>query len=218
MMLSDRTHQGGDREGAASRIDPLDPEDIQPASVDVHIDRVFRVFKVSSRPYIDVREPMDDLTEEVVIDDDQPFFIHPGEFVLASTLRGADAAGRHPGAGRGQEVARAHRPADPRDGGVRRPRLDGQLTLELSNVAKMPIALYFGMKIGQLSFVRMSTPVDRPYGSAEPPQQVPGPDGADAEPRLHGVRGQEFVVPVVALSLVHAAGAALCLRAALGSR
>ncbi len=164
-VLSDRTIK---EELAAGRlvIDPLDPEDIQPASVDMHIDRVFRVFKVSSRPYIDIREPMDDLTDEVVIDDTRPFFIHPGEFVLASTreivtlpddilaqVEGKSSLGRI-----GLLI---HATA-----GFVDPGWHGRLTLELSNVAKMPIALHYGMKIGQLSFMRMTTPVDRPYGSA----------------------------------------------------
>ena len=165
MVLSDRTIK---EELAAGRliIEPLNPDDIQPASVDMHIDRVFRVFKVSSRPYMDPRKAMDDLTEEVVIDDDNPFFIHPGEFVLASTLEIvtlpddilAQVEGK---SSLGRIGLLIHASA-----GFVDPGWHGKLTLELSNVAKMPIALYFGMKIGQLSFLRMSTPVDRPYGSA----------------------------------------------------
>ncbi len=165
MVLSDRSIK---EELAAGRlvIDPLDPQDIQPASVDVHIDRQFRVFKVSSRPYIDVREPMDDLTDEVLIDDDRPFFIHPGEFVLASTREVltlpddilAQVEGK---SSLGRIGLLIHATA-----GFVDPGWHGRLTLELSNVAKMPIALHYGMKIGQLSFMRMSTPVDRPYGSA----------------------------------------------------
>lgn len=166
MVLSDRTIK---EEIASGRliIDPLHPDDIQPASVDVHIDRVFRVFKVSSRPYIDVREPMDDLTEEVVIDTERPFFIHPGEFVLASTLEVltlpddilAQVEGK---SSLGRIGLLIHATA-----GFVDPGWTGKLTLELSNVAKMPITLHYGMKIGQLSFLRMSTPVDRPYGSPE---------------------------------------------------
>ncbi len=164
-MLSDRTI----KEELAKRrivIDPLDPDDIQPASVDVHLDRTFRVFKASSRPYIDVRERQDDLTEEVTIAEERPFFIHPGEFVLASTREVltlpddilAQVEGK---SSLGRIGLLIHATA-----GFVDPGWTGKLTLELSNVAKMPIALYCGMKIGQLSFVRMSTPVDRPYGSA----------------------------------------------------
>jgi dCTP deaminase len=165
MVLSDRTMK---EELAAGRlvIDPLNPQDIQPASIDVHLDRVFRVFKVSSRPYIDIREPMDDLTEEVVVEDERPFFIHPGEFVLGSTSETVtlpdDIVAQVEGkSSLGRIGLLIHATA-----GYVDPGWTGKLTLELSNVAKMPIALYCGMKIGQLSFLRMSTPVDRPYGSA----------------------------------------------------
>src|SRR3990172_9482213 len=166
MVLSDRTIK---EEIAAGRlrIDPLDPEDIQPASVDVHLDNAFRVFKVSSRPYIDVREPMDDLTDEVIIGEERPFFIHPREFVLASTRQVitlpddilAQVEGK---SSLGRIGLLIHATA-----GFVDPGWHGKLTLELSNVAKMPIALHYNMKIGQLSFLRMSTPVDRPYGSPE---------------------------------------------------
>ena len=165
-MLSDRTIK---EELAKGRlvIDPLDPSDIQPASVDVHLADTFRVFKVSARPYIDIRHPMDDLTDEVVIEPEQAFFIHPGEFVLASTLQVltlpddilAQVEGK---SSLGRIGLLIHATA-----GFVDPGWTGRLTLELSNVAKMPIALYYGMKIGQLSFMRMSTPVDRPYGSPE---------------------------------------------------
>jgi dCTP deaminase len=166
MVLSDRTIKEELASGRL-RIDPLDPADIQPASVDVHLDRVFRVFKVSARPYIDVREAMPELTEEVVIEDERPFFIHPGEFVLASTheILGlpddivAQVEGK---SSLGRLGLLIHATA-----GFVDPGWTGKLTLELSNVAKMPIALYYRMKIGQLSFQRMSTPVDRTYGSAE---------------------------------------------------
>jgi dCTP deaminase len=164
MVLSDRTIKE-ELAGGRLVIEPLDLADVQPASVDVHLDRVFRVFKVSSRPYIDIREPMDDLTDEVTIDDDRPFFIHPGEFVLASTLEVVtlpdDIVAQVEGkSSLGRIGLLIHATA-----GFVDPGWTGKLTLELSNVAKMPIALYFGMKIGQLSFMRMTTPVDRPYGS-----------------------------------------------------
>jgi dCTP deaminase len=165
-VLSDRTIKEELAKGRL-RIDPLDPADIQPASVDVHLDRTFRVFKVSSRPYIDVREPMHELTDEVTIDAEQPFFIHPGEFVLGSTLEVltlpddilAQVEGK---SSLGRIGLLIHATA-----GFVDPGWTGRLTLELSNVAKMPIALHYGMKIGQLSFMRMSTPVDRPYGSPQ---------------------------------------------------
>ena len=164
MVLSDRSIKA-ELSAGRLRIDPICEDDIQPASVDVHLDRAFRIFKVSSRPYIDVRQSMDELTDEVVIEGDQPFFIHPGEFVLASTLEVvtlpddilAQVEGK---SSLGRIGLLIHATA-----GFVDPGWTGKLTLELSNVAKMPIALYYGMKIGQLSFMRMSTPVDRPYGS-----------------------------------------------------
>ena len=146
MVLSDRSIK---EELAAGRlvIDPLDLANVQPASVDVRLDRTFRVFKVSSRPYIDVREEMDELTEEVVIGADRPFFIHPGEFVLASTLEVvtlpddilAQVEGK---SSLGRIGLLIHATA-----GFVDPGWTGKLTLELSNVAKMPIALHFGMSI-----------------------------------------------------------------------
>jgi dCTP deaminase len=131
----------------------------------VHLDRGFRVFKVSSAPYIDLRQPMDDLTDEVTIDDGKPFFIHPGEFVLASTIEALtlpdDIVAQIEGkSSLGRIGLLIHATA-----GYVDPGWTGKLTLELSNVAKMPIALYYGMKICQLSFLRMSSPVERPYGT-----------------------------------------------------
>jgi dCTP deaminase len=147
---------------------------------------------VSARPYIDIREPMDDLTDEVVIEPQQAFFIHPGEFVLASTLQVltlpddilAQVEGK---SSLGRIGLLIHATA-----GFVDPGWTGRLTLELSNVAKMPIALYYGMKIGQLSFMRMSTPVDRPYGTAElrskyQGQMGPTPSRAHTEFDANGV-------------------------------
>jgi dCTP deaminase len=164
VVLSDKTI----REEIASRrliIDPLDPDCIQPASIDLHLDRVFRVFRLSHRAHVDVREPVEDLTEVVQIEDDIPFFLQPGEFVLASTLETItlpnDIVGRLDGRGSlGRLGLLVHATA-----GFVDPGWTGKLTLELSNAAKMPIAIYCGMKIAQISFLRLSTPAERPYGS-----------------------------------------------------
>lgn len=166
MVLSDRSIREEIAKGRL-RIEPLDPDLIQPASVDVRLDRVFRVFRVTHHPYIDVRQPMEDLTEEVVIDGERPFFIHPGEFVLGSTLETVtlpdDIVAQVEGkSSLGRLGLLIHATA-----GYVDPGWTGKLTLELSNSAKIPIALYYGMRIGQLSFLRMSTPVERPYGSPE---------------------------------------------------
>ncbi|MEX0799986.1 MAG: dCTP deaminase [Dehalococcoidia bacterium] len=164
-VLSDRTIK---EQLAAGRlvIDPLDQADIQPSSVDLHLDRVFRVFRVTRRPYVDVREPMEDLTELISIEDDEPFIVQPGSFVLGSTLESItlpdDIVARVDGkSSLGRLGLLVHATA-----GFVDPGWMGKLTLELSNQSQMPIALYYRMKISQISFLRMSTPVDRPYGSA----------------------------------------------------
>ncbi len=163
-VLSDRSIR---QELAAGRlvIDPLSDDAIQPASVDLHLDRTFRVFRITRRPYVDVREPMDDLTELVVLEDDEPFIVQPGTFVLGTTLEAVtlpdDLVARVDGkSSLGRLGLLVHATA-----GYVDPGWTGKLTLELSNQSQMPIALYCGMKIAQISFLRMSTAVERPYGS-----------------------------------------------------
>jgi len=163
-VLSDRTIKEELTTGRLV-IDPLDENDIQPASVDLHLDRVFRIFRVTRRPYVDVREPMEDLTELVSIEDDEPFIIQPGTFVLGSTLESVtlpdDIVARVDGrSSLGRLGLLVHATA-----GYVDPGWMGKLTLELSNQSQMPIALYYGMKISQISFLRLSTRVERPYGS-----------------------------------------------------
>lgn len=164
MVLSDHSIK---EELAKGRIviEPLDESCIQPASVDVHLDRKFLVFRNSRRPYIDVRQNADDLTEEVEADADTPFILHPGEFVLGSTLESLalpeDIVARLEGkSSLGRLGLLIHSTAGYVDPGWR-----GHLTLELSNVANLPITLYYGMKIGQISFHRLSTAADNLYGS-----------------------------------------------------
>ncbi len=163
-VLSDRTIK---EELAAGRlvIDPLDESDIQPASIDLRLDRVFRIFRVTRRPYVDVRRPVDDLTELVSVEDEEPFIIQPGTFVLGSTLESVtlpdDIVARVDGkSSLGRLGLLVHGSA-----GSVAPGWTGKLTLELSNQSQMPIALYYRMKVSQISFLRMSTPVERPYGS-----------------------------------------------------
>jgi dCTP deaminase len=148
-------------------IKPYDPKDLQPSSVDLHLDRRFRVFRNNRYPYIDVRSPQPDLTEMVSVADDEPFILHPGEFVLGQTLEWVelpnDLVSRLEGkSSLGRLGLLIHSTA-----GYVDPGWKGNLTLELSNVANLPIALYYGMKIGQISFFRMSSPVERPYGSPD---------------------------------------------------
>jgi dCTP deaminase len=166
MVLSDRTIR---EEVEAGRIvfDPFDPGLIQPSSVDVRVDRKFRVFRNAFYPYIDVRQPMEGLTELVEVEGDQPFILHPGEFVLGQTLERVqlpnDIVARLEGkSSLGRLGLLIHSTAGFVDAGFQ-----GNLTLELSNVANLPITIYHGMPIGQISFMRMDSPVDRPYGSGE---------------------------------------------------
>ncbi len=164
-VLSDRDIRAALGEGRI-RIEPHDPDDVQPSSVDLHLDRAFRVFRNNRYPYIDVRTPQPDLTELLTVGDEEPFVLHPGEFVLGQTLEWVelpdDLVARLEGkSSLGRLGLLIHSTAGYVDPGWR-----GKLTLELSNVATLPIALYFGMKIGQVSFFRMSSPVERPYGSA----------------------------------------------------
>jgi dCTP deaminase len=163
-VLSDRDIRASIEAGQVV-IRPYDPADLQPSSVDLHLDHSFRVFRNNRYPFIDVRKPQPDLTELVTIGDDEPFILHPGEFVLGQTLEWVelpnDLVSRLEGkSSLGRLGLLIHSTA-----GYVDPGWKGNLTLELSNVANLPIALYFGMKIGQISFFRMSSPVDRPYGS-----------------------------------------------------
>src|SRR3989449_7637180 len=163
MVLSDRTIARYLEEGRIE-IDPYDESLLQPSSVDVRVDRYFRVFHNNRYPYIDVREEQEDLTELVEIDDDTPFILHPGEFVLGSTLERVtlpdDLVARLEGkSSLGRLGLLIHSTA-----GFVDPGWDGHVTLELSNVANLPITIYYGMKIGQISFQLMSSPVEVAYG------------------------------------------------------
>ena len=165
MVLSDRSIR---EEIDAKRIviDPLGDECIQPSSVDLHVDRYFRLFRNHSMRVIDVREDLEDLTELVEVSEGgEPLILHPGEFILGSTLERVvlpdDLVARLEGkSSLGRLGLLIHSTAGFVDAGW-----DGHLTLELSNVANLPITVYPGMKIGQISFLRMTTPADKPYGS-----------------------------------------------------
>ena len=165
-VLADRDIRAAVEAGKV-RIDPWDPDCLQPSSVDLHLDREFRVFRNNRYPYIDVRQSQPDLTELLAIDDDEPFILHPGEFVLGQTLEWVelpdDLVARLEGkSSLGRLGLLIHSTA-----GYVDPGWKGNLTLELSNVANLPIALYFGMKIGQISFFQMTSAVERPYGSRD---------------------------------------------------
>ena len=164
MVLSDRSIRA-EVEAGRIVIDPFDPSLVQPSSVDVRVDGRFRVFHNHRYPYIDVRQPMEGLTELVEPEGDHPFILHPGEFVLGQTLERVtlpdDLVARLEGkSSLGRLGLLIHSTAGFVDSGF-----SGNLTLELSNVANLPITLYEGMLIGQISFMRMDGPVDHPYGS-----------------------------------------------------
>ena len=166
MVLSDRTIKA---EIAAGRIviEPYSEGLIQPSSIDVRVDSKFRVFHNARYPFIDVRQPMEDLTELVEIPEAEPFILHPGEFVLGQTLESIalpdDLVARLEGkSSLGRLGLLIHSTA-----GFVDPSFEGNLTLELSNVANLPITIYYGMPIGQISFMRMDGPVETPYGANE---------------------------------------------------
>ena len=164
MLLSDRDIKA---EVAADRvqIDPYDEGMIQPSSIDVRLDRWFRVFENHKYPHIDPSVEQPDLTRLIEPEGDEPFILHPGEFVLGSTFEVVtlpdDVAGRLEGkSSLGRLGLLTHSTA-----GFIDPGFSGHVTLELSNVATLPITLYPGMKIGQLCLFRLASPAEHPYGS-----------------------------------------------------
>ena len=166
MVLSDRTIRRLLGEGRIG-IEPYEEDLLQPSSVDVRVDRLFRVFRNSRYPFIDVKQEMEGLTELVEVEPDEAFILHPGEFVLGSTLERItlpdDLVARLEGkSSLGRLGLLIHSTA-----GFIDPGWDGHVTLELSNVANLPITIYYGMKIGQLSFVQLSEPAEHPYGTGE---------------------------------------------------
>jgi len=178
VILSDRTLR---EQLAAGRIvvDPLDESLIQPSSIDVRISNLFRVFRNHTQGVIDVKLDMEGLTEliEIPAEGDEPFMLHPGEFVLGSTLERIavpdDLVGRVEGkSSLGRLGLLIHSTAGFIDAGF-----DGHITLELANVASLPITLYPGMKIGQVSFMQMTAPADRPYGSGADGSKYQGQRG-----------------------------------------
>ncbi|GGJ88800.1 dCTP deaminase [Pilimelia anulata] len=165
MLLSDRDLVSEIKAGTLG-LAPFEPALVQPSSIDVRLDRLFRVFHNHLYTHIDPSIQQDDLTSEVEVPDGQPFVLHPGEFVLASTLEvitlGDQLAGRLEGkSSLGRLGLLTHSTA-----GFIDPGFSGHVTLELSNVANLPIKLWPGMKIGQLCIFRLSSPAEHPYGSA----------------------------------------------------
>ncbi|MGI8458936.1 MAG: dCTP deaminase [Propionibacteriaceae bacterium] len=166
MLLSDRDIRAQIDAGRI-RLDPYAPDLVQPSSIDVRLDRYFRVFENHRYPHIDPAEDQPDLTREVEPAGDEPFILHPGEFVLGSIYEVVslpdDVAARVEGkSSLGRLGLLTHATA-----GFIDPGFTGHVTLELSNVATLPIKLWPGMKIGQLCFFGLSSPAQHPYGSSQ---------------------------------------------------
>ena len=179
MLLSDRDIRG---EIDAGRIglDPWEPEMVQPSSVDVRLDRYFRLFDNHKYPFIDPALDQPDLTHLIEVAPEEPFILHPGEFALGSTFELVslpdDVAARLEGkSSLGRLGLLTHSTA-----GFIDPGFSGHVTLELSNVATLPITLWPGMKIGQLCFFRLSSPAENPYGSGPYGNRYQGQRGPTA--------------------------------------
>ena len=164
MVLSDKDIKAAVKAGIIG-INPYFEKDVQPASVDLHLDKKLLTFNNSSAPFIDLKKELPNINEQVEIDENDPFIIHPGDFVLGSTLEKIsipkNMVARIEGkSSLGRIGLLIHSTA-----GYVDPGWKGHLTLELSNLARLPITLYKGMKIGQISYLRLTTPADRLYGS-----------------------------------------------------
>ena len=176
VILSDRDLR---TELAAGRIiiEPFDEACVQPSSIDIKVHNLFRVFRNHTAGIIDVKKDMTDLTELVDIPLDGVFILHPGEFVLGSTFERVavpnDLVARVEGkSSLGRLGLLIHSTAGFIDAGF-----DGHVTLELANVANLPITLYPGMKIGQISFMKMTSPAEKPYGSGAKGSKYQGQRG-----------------------------------------
>lgn len=184
MLLSDRDIKAELDSGRVG-LDPYEPRMIQPSSVDVRLDRYFRLFDNHKYPFIDPAEDQPDLTRLVEAKGEEPFILHPGEFVLGATFEQVtlpdDLAARLEGkSSLGRLGLLTHSTA-----GFIDPGFTGHVTLELSNVATLPIKLWPGMKIGQLCFFRLSSPSEKPYGSAEYSSRYQGQRGPTASRSFH---------------------------------
>lgn len=179
MLLSDRDIRTNIDAGRI-QLDPYDAGMIQPSSIDVRIDRYFRLFDNHKYPVIDPAEDQPDLTRLVEVEPDQPFILHPGEFVLGATYEQVtlpdDIAARLEGkSSLGRLGLLTHSTA-----GFIDPGFSGHVTLELSNMATLPVKLWPGMKIGQLCFFQLSSPAEKPYGSADYKSRYQGQRGPTA--------------------------------------
>lgn len=179
VLLSDRDIRAQIDAGRV-RLDPYDETMIQPSSIDIRMDRFFRLFDNHKYPFIDPAAEQDELTRLIETEEGEPFVLHPGEFVLGSTYEQVtlpdDVAARVEGkSSLGRLGLLTHATA-----GFVDPGFSGHVTLELSNVATLPIKLWPGMKIGQLCFFQLSSPAENPYGSAKYGSHYQGQRGPTA--------------------------------------
>jgi dCTP deaminase len=179
VLLSDRDIKAVIDSGRV-RLEPYDEAMVQPSSIDVRLDKYFRLFDNHKYPFIDPAEDQPDLTRLIEIERDEPFILHPGEFVLGSTFEVVtmpdDLAARLEGkSSLGRLGLLTHSTA-----GFIDPGFSGHVTLELSNVATLPIKLWPGMRVGQLCFFRLSSPTENPYGSAKYGSRYQGQRGPTA--------------------------------------
>ena len=161
-------------------LEPLEMGLLQPSSIDVRLDRFFRLFDNHKYAFIDPAEQQDELTRFIEVDSSEPFILHPGEFVLGSTYEFVtlpdDVAARLEGkSSLGRLGLLTHSTA-----GFVDPGFKGHVTLELSNVATLPIKLWPGMKIGQLCFFKLTSPSEHPYGSEKYASRYQGQRGPTA--------------------------------------
>lgn len=176
MVLSDRDIRKAIRDGRLF-VDPYEDALVQPASIDLRLGSKFLIFRRTQQPFIDVRQSVEHFTEKVEIDSAIPFMLHPGEFALGVTLEEVhlppDIVGRLDGkSSLGRLGLVVHSTA-----GFVDPGWKGNLTLELSNLANLPISLYYGMKVSQLSFMELTSPAENPYGSKGLGSKYQGQDG-----------------------------------------
>ena len=179
VLLSDRDIRA-EIDGGRVRLEPYDETMVQPSSIDVRLDKYFRLFDNHKYPFIDPAEDQPELTRLIEIERDEPLILHPGEFVLGSTFEVVtlpdDLAARLEGkSSLGRLGLLTHSTA-----GFVDPGFSGHVTLELSNVATLPIKLWPGMKVGQLCFFRLSSPAENPYGSAKHGSRYQGQRGPTA--------------------------------------
>jgi dCTP deaminase len=191
VLLSDRDIKAELGTGRIA-LEPYQAEMIQPSSIDVRLDRYFRLFDNHKYPFIDPAEDQPELTRLVEVDSDQAFILHPGEFVLGSTYEQVtlpdDVAARLEGkSSLGRLGLLTHSTA-----GFIDPGFSGHVTLELSNVATLPIKLWPGMKIGQMCFFRLSSPAEHPYGSSEYSSRYQGQRGPTASRSFQNFHRTDF--------------------------